>query len=60
MTKVGLKSLLVQEYLQCTHPVVMLVNKVIQELTITTQHYSLLIRVLLEVFMSAKIRHIDN
>jgi hypothetical protein len=54
MTKVGLKSLLVQEYLQCTHPVVMLVNKVIEELSNTNQHYSLLI--LLEVCMSMKIR----
>jgi hypothetical protein len=55
MMIVSLKSLLKQQYLlQCIHPVVTLVNKGIQELSIITQHYSLLI--LLEVCMSVKIR----
>ena len=42
-TIVGLKSFLTQQYLQCTHSIVTFVNKVIQELSITTQHYSFLI-----------------
>jgi hypothetical protein len=50
MTIVGFKSLLKQQYLQCTHPVVTLVNKGIQELSIVTQNYILLI--LLEVCMT--------
>jgi len=54
MTIVGLNSLLKQQYLQYTHPIVTFVNKGIQELSIITQHYSLLI--LLEVCMSVKIR----
>ena len=36
---VGLKSFLKQQYLQCTHRVVTLVNKGIQELSVITQHY---------------------
>jgi len=43
MMIVGLKSLLKQQYLQCTHPILTLVNKGIQELSVITQHYNLLI-----------------
>jgi len=54
MTIVGLKSLIKQQYPQCTHCVLTLVNTGIQELSIITQHYGLL--TLLEVRMSVKIR----
>jgi hypothetical protein len=50
----GLKSLIKQQYPQCTHRVVTLVNKGIQELSIITPHYGLL--TLLEVRTSVKIR----